>query len=503
MWSREIPNTESIQNAEEEVYPDQAARPVVGNVFLASPCPLQRKRPASSLEQNDVDSDESSQLPSLERKPTVTVHHRGDTTVPPAKSRRLECPDPEQPCADYSRVSEKAATRTQNTPGPVVPQFPPESYTSLLMMPTASTKNAGSIKSPRTSHPESDAPSPIPLLTNEDLLDTFKDVSDFLDPCYSSSGVFSDDSGSTPNGCDLADLILDASSQPHKESSKGSDSDFDSTGNSSSGHSDEVIRSSAHKDAQSGQNSLPEPKDETAKPSHSYIELIAKAIMSAPGGRILLGDIYSYIQDNFPYYQQAKPAWRNSIRHNLSVNECFMKNGRARNGRGFYWSIHPACMADFKDGDFNRRQSRRRVQLATKAMLQASQQVTSPPTQCAAPSLNQFSSPISAGYGQPYLASPLSASSPFPGYQNLYGMTPPEVPTPYVTGHQVRGQSAVHPAPTTYASSGSVQISQPLYMGHVGVSRNMEVVDSHGLYTPSPTSTYMYAQAQQNVNHIS
>ena len=81
---------------------------------------------------------------------------------------------------------------------------------------------------------------------------------------------------------------------------------------------------------------------------------------------MLLCDIYQYIMDNFRYYNNKEKAWRNSIRHNLSLNECFIKNGRADNGKGNYWSIHPACEEDFAKGDYRRRQARRRARKSAK-----------------------------------------------------------------------------------------------------------------------------------------
>ena len=56
------------------------------------------------------------------------------------------------------------------------------------------------------------------------------------------------------------------------------------------------------------------------------------AILSTPERRMLLNDIYQYVMDNFEYYNNNEKAWRNSIRHNLSLNECFIKAGRADNG---------------------------------------------------------------------------------------------------------------------------------------------------------------------------
>ncbi|KAK7492598.1 hypothetical protein BaRGS_00016077 [Batillaria attramentaria] len=97
------------------------------------------------------------------------------------------------------------------------------------------------------------------------------------------------------------------------------------------------------------------------KPSHSYIALISMAILSSPERKMLLGDIYNYITSSFPYYNNKEKAWRNSIRHNLSLNECFVKTGRSDTGKGHFWTIHQNCIEDFARGDFRRRQARRRA----------------------------------------------------------------------------------------------------------------------------------------------
>ncbi len=100
---------------------------------------------------------------------------------------------------------------------------------------------------------------------------------------------------------------------------------------------------------------------EEPKPQQSYIGLIALAILSSPDQKLVLADIYQYILDNFPYFRHRGPGWRNSIRHNLSLNDCFIKAGRAANGKGHYWAIHTACIEDFKKGDFRRRKAQRKV----------------------------------------------------------------------------------------------------------------------------------------------
>ncbi|XP_034477876.1 forkhead box protein K2 [Drosophila innubila] len=100
---------------------------------------------------------------------------------------------------------------------------------------------------------------------------------------------------------------------------------------------------------------------EEPKPQHSYIGLIAMAILSSTEMKLVLSDIYQYILDNYAYFRTRGPGWRNSIRHNLSLNDCFIKSGRSANGKGHYWAIHPANMDDFRKGDFRRRKAQRKV----------------------------------------------------------------------------------------------------------------------------------------------
>ena len=98
-----------------------------------------------------------------------------------------------------------------------------------------------------------------------------------------------------------------------------------------------------------------------SKPTQSYIALIAMAILSSPNSKMVLSEIYQYILDNYPFYKTKDKSWRNSIRHNLSLNECFVKAGRSENGKGNYWAIHPSNIEDFAKGDYRRRRARRKT----------------------------------------------------------------------------------------------------------------------------------------------
>jgi len=77
-----------------------------------------------------------------------------------------------------------------------------------------------------------------------------------------------------------------------------------------------------------------------------------------------LSEIYQFIMDRFPYYRENTQRWQNSLRHNLSFNDCFIKLPRRpdRPGKGSYWALHPACGDMFDNGSFLRRRKRFKVQ---------------------------------------------------------------------------------------------------------------------------------------------
>ncbi|XP_032047138.1 forkhead box protein I2 [Aythya fuligula] len=97
------------------------------------------------------------------------------------------------------------------------------------------------------------------------------------------------------------------------------------------------------------------------RPPYSYSALIAMAIHSAPGRRRTLRQIYQFVADTFPFYQRSKAGWQNSIRHNLSLNDCFKKVPRDDDdpGKGSYWTLDPNCEKMFDNGTFRRKRKRR------------------------------------------------------------------------------------------------------------------------------------------------
>ncbi|XP_041132064.1 forkhead box protein N3 isoform X2 [Polyodon spathula] len=80
------------------------------------------------------------------------------------------------------------------------------------------------------------------------------------------------------------------------------------------------------------------------KPPYSFSCLIFMAIEDSPSKRLPVKDIYNWILEHFPYFANAPTGWKNSVRHNLSLNKCFKKVDKDRSqsiGKGSLWCIDP------------------------------------------------------------------------------------------------------------------------------------------------------------------
>lgn len=82
----------------------------------------------------------------------------------------------------------------------------------------------------------------------------------------------------------------------------------------------------------------------TSKPPYSFSCLIFMAIEESAGKALPVKDIYAWILGHFPYFQRAPTGWKNSVRHNLSLNKCFRKVDKDKGqniGKGSLWCIDP------------------------------------------------------------------------------------------------------------------------------------------------------------------
>lgn len=117
-----------------------------------------------------------------------------------------------------------------------------------------------------------------------------------------------------------------------------------------------------------------------AKPPYSYIWLTYMAIESSEEKQLPLCDIYAFIMQRFPFYRHNTQRWQNSLRHNLSFNDCFVKVHLSvplaylsqlslsqvprlgdKPGKGALWRVHPDARSMFENGSCLRRRKRFKV----------------------------------------------------------------------------------------------------------------------------------------------
>ena len=106
--------------------------------------------------------------------------------------------------------------------------------------------------------------------------------------------------------------------------------------------SDPVHSVSSIADRQSAEN-IPRQRFRLSKPNLSYVSMITLAIRESPTRSLTLQEIYDYMINRWPAFVGEYQGWKNSVRHNLSLNECFKKLDKqaGKGGKGHPWAITP------------------------------------------------------------------------------------------------------------------------------------------------------------------
>ncbi|ESN92024.1 hypothetical protein HELRODRAFT_90040 [Helobdella robusta] len=81
------------------------------------------------------------------------------------------------------------------------------------------------------------------------------------------------------------------------------------------------------------------------KPPFSFTIIIFMAIESSVHKKLPVKKIYDWVLDNFPYFRMVRSGWKNSIRHNLSLNKCFKKIG-IEVGKKSQWCVDERCHSE-------------------------------------------------------------------------------------------------------------------------------------------------------------
>ncbi|KAK2144888.1 hypothetical protein NP493_4099g00000 [Ridgeia piscesae] len=70
------------------------------------------------------------------------------------------------------------------------------------------------------------------------------------------------------------------------------------------------------------------------------------AIEDCPTKRLPVKDIYNWMVAHFPYFANAPTGWKNSVRHNLSLNKCFKKVDKDKGSVSKKNLPHPLALID-------------------------------------------------------------------------------------------------------------------------------------------------------------
>ncbi|KAJ8401838.1 hypothetical protein AAFF_G00378090 [Aldrovandia affinis] len=80
--------------------------------------------------------------------------------------------------------------------------------------------------------------------------------------------------------------------------------------------------------------------------NQSYADLISQAIENSPEKRLTLAQVYDWMVKTVPYFKDkgdcnSSAGWKNSIRHNLSLHNKFLRVHNESTGKSSWWMLNP------------------------------------------------------------------------------------------------------------------------------------------------------------------
>lgn len=219
------------------------------------------------------------------------------------------------------------------------------------------------------------------------------------------------------------------------------------------------------------------------------------AIWSSPEKMLPLSDIYKFITDRFPYYRKNTQRWQNSLRHNLSFNDCFIKVPRRpdRPGKGAYWALHPQAFDMFENGSLLRRRKRFKLHKTDKNLL--NEELT------ALANLNRFIFTARSGGSSAAAAAvvqqmpPLDMHSPGMGGVESAAIIPPHGVSPGLHGthgllaHGTGSVTVPQSARYLGLSGAAAENATKASLLHLRSAKNLDLTEGTSSYRPKRSFT--------------
>ena len=129
----------------------------------------------------------------------------------------------------------------------------------------------------------------------------------------------------------------------------------------------------------------------------------SKAILESPNQRLTVSEVYDWMKRAFPYFSspQAGTGWKNSVRHNLSLNKHFVKqvrNDLESGGKGSYWCIRTESLPIMEAAIRKQHNSVSKVQKSLVSSSSPLSSASSASTAAAAAAAAQGADPAHATY---------------------------------------------------------------------------------------------------------